>query len=765
MERPWDRKAGPALPFSSRRLADSAESSTVLRMRLIGANASAAVTGAGELPGKSNYFLGNDPHKWRTNVPTYARVKYKDVYQGVDLVYYGSQSGRLEYDFVVAPGANPSAIALAVGAVREPPRAHRDAPLQIAADGDLVIASEGGEVHFRKPLIFQESSDGRREIPGGYVLKGAREVAFKVGAHDTTRPLVIDPVLAYSTYLGGGAYDQGNGIAVDSSGNAYVTGYTESADFPTTAGAFQTSLAGAVNAFVTKLNPTGSALVYSTYLGGSSGSAGYGIAVDSSGHVYVTGVTASSNFPTTAGVFQTSLTGSENAFVTKLNPTGSALAYSTYLGGSTYDWGQGIAVDSVGNAYVSGATQSANFPTTAGAFQTSLAGVQNAIVTELNPGGSALVYSTYLGGSAEDVANCIAVDSSGHAYVTGQTYSGNFPTTAGAFQTSQPGCSGCYNAFVTKLNPSGSALVYSTYLGGDSSEGGPGIAVDSLGSAYVTGWTYSGNFPTTAGAFQTSQPGCSGCYNAFVTKLNPSGSALVYSTYLGGGGNDLGFSMAVDSSGHAYVTGRAGSANFPTTAGAFQTSLAGLTNAFVTKLDPTGSALVYSTYLGGSSYVSGSGIAVDSVGNAYVSGSTQSTNFPTTAGAFQTSLVGSQNAFVAKLGITPQAQIADLENTVKALVSTGTLNPGLGQFLIAPLNAALAALGASPAAAARPTLDTGVAATGLTAVQSGHTAAAIRDLNQFIFEVRLLEILHALTKAEGRILIDAAESIIAALHV
>jgi hypothetical protein len=700
---------------------------SVLRLKLLNANRSAVANGECRLPGKANYFIGNDPRKWRTNVPTYAWVKYQGVYPGVDLVFYGNQR-QLEHDFVVAPGADAGRIAF---------RLEGSKKVSLDAEGNLAIAVEGGEVNLQKPLIYQEGSGGRREIPGEYVVKGAREVAFKVGAYDRNRPLVIDPVLAYSTYLGGSGNDGGYSIAVDSSGNAYVTGYTYSSNFPTTAATFQTSLAGTVNAFVSKLNPTASALVYSTYLGGNDEDACTGIAVDPSGHAYVIGQTFSSNFPTTAGAFQTSLAGSANAFVTKLNPTGSALVYSTYLGGSTAEEGDGIAVDSSGDAYVTGDTSSSNFPTTLGAFQTSLAGSANAFVSRLNPSGSALVYSTYLGGSAHEHGWGIAVDPLGNVYVTGGTTSSNFPTTSGAFQSS---LAAAYygNAFVTKLNPSGSALVYSTYLGGSLFELGISIAVDSSHNAYVTGRAGSSNFPTTPGSFQTSLAGNS---NAFVTKLNPSGSALVYSTYLGGDTNDGGLCIALDSVSNAYVTGWTESSNFPTNAGAFQTSLAGSENAFVTKMNPTGSALVYSTYLGGSSTDSGEGIAVDSLGNAYVTGGTVSTNFPTTAGAFQTTLAGPLNAFVAKLATTPQAQVANLQITVEALVSSKTLSPIAGRFLLAPLNAALAEL------------------------QHGHATAAIGELNGFITEVRLLVVLRGLTAAEGHNLIEAAESIISALKV
>ena len=320
-------------------------------------------------------------------------------------------------------------------------------------------------------------------------------------------------MLFYSTYLGGSSTDRGAGIAVDAAGNAYVTGITDSADFPTTMGAFQTAVSGTGDFFVTKLNPTGTALVYSTYLGGSGSDSSPGIAVDAQGNAYVAGFTGGTDFPTTEGAFQTAITGSNDVFVTKLNPDGSALVYSTLLGGSRADVAFGLAVDAAGNAYVAGWTESTNFPTTAGAFQTSFGGNRDAFVTKLNLTGSARVYSTYLGGSTLDQGRAIAVDAQGSAYVTGFTGSTDFPTTPGAFQTTPgPG------AFVTKVNPSGTGLVYSTYLGGHFLDTGIAIAVDALPSpnAYVTGSSGSGNFPTTAGAFQTTASGGS---DAFVAKI------------------------------------------------------------------------------------------------------------------------------------------------------------------------------------------------------------------------------------------------------
>ena len=426
-----------------------AATGTALRISFAGANPRPRVTGLEELPGKANYFIGNDPAKWRTNVPTYAKVRYTDLYPRIDLLYYGNQR-QLEYDLVVRPGADPTRIVLDIqGADR----------LQVDAQGDLVLQTTVGPIRQRKPVIYQEIDGVRKDIPGGYVLKGEHQVGYKVAAYDASQPLVIDPVLSYSTYLGSSDEEGETRIAVDAAGNAYVAGETVSSNFPTTAGAFQTTFGGGVfgagDAFVTKLNPTGSALVYSTYLGGSSSDAGYGIAVDAAGNAYVTGGTGSTDFPTTIGAFQTTKGGGfRDAFVTKLNPTGSALVYSTYLGGSGVNNGFGIAVDTLGNAYVTGQTFSTDFPTTPGAIQTTFGGGGgffrggDAFVTKLNPTGSALVYSTYLGGLGSDTGFAIALEYP-NAYVTGHTESFNFPTTTGAFQTMHGG--GFQDAFVTKI--------------------------------------------------------------------------------------------------------------------------------------------------------------------------------------------------------------------------------------------------------------------------------------------------------------------------
>ena len=483
------RQAAPARP--------ERPSGAVLRMQLSGADPYAAVTGALRLLGKANYFIGNDPTRWRTDVSTYGRVLYKDIYPGIDLAYYGDQ-GQLEYDFLVAPGTDPSVIGLRYAGVDT---------MEVDSHGDLILKVAGAEIRQRKPLIYQENGDIRREVAGGYSIRGRDEIKFAVGTYDLSRPLVIDPVLVYSTYLGGSVQDEGHGIAVDSAGSAYVTGFTTSPDFPA-AFAFQSAYVSARDAFVTKLNPSGNALVYSTYLGGIGDEIGFGIAVDSAGSAYVTGYTGSMNFPT-AFAFQSTRAccGSDDAFVTKLNPSGTALLYSTYLGGTGSDEGNAIAVDSVGSAYVAGSTTSTNFPT-AFAFQNTYGGgAVDAFVTKLNATGSALLYSTYLGGNSTDDGRAIAVDSAGSAYVTGSTDSTNFPSASAN--------AGVNDAYVTKLSPGGTGLVYSIRLGGGGSDAGIGIALDSPGSAYVTGSTGSTDFPT-ASAFQNAYAGGG---DAFVTKL------------------------------------------------------------------------------------------------------------------------------------------------------------------------------------------------------------------------------------------------------
>jgi hypothetical protein len=682
-KRPWFVVSGPLqeLRYNGELrtpIGDGARKTKVLRINLVGANLAAKVVGLEELPGKANYFIGSDPKLWRTNVPTYARVKYQSVYPGVDLVCYGNQRGQLEYDFVVAPGADPGSILLALdvgGRVGSRQKAVGSHQPQADSNGDLVVGLAGDdEVRFRKPVAYQDKSSSlngqllatvdnrqsaignRQFVDGRFVLLADDRIGFAVSDYDRARPLVIDPVLVYSTCLGGAA---GSGIAVDSFGSAYVTGGTLSGNFPTV-DPIQGGLAGSENAFVAKLNPVGSALVYSTYLGGGGSDSATGITVDSSGNAYVTGDTNSTNFPAVHPI-QANLAGIQNAFVAELNSTGSALIYSTCLGGSGYDQGSGIAVDSSGNAYVTGTTPSTDFPTSH-PFQASLAGEQNAFVAKLNWNGSALslAYSTFLGGGDEDGLG-IALDCSGNAYVTGATFSTNFPT-AHPFQAS---LAGGEDAFVSKLNASGSALVYSTYLGGSGDDEAHAIAVDSSGSAYITGSTSSIDFPTV-NPLQASK---GGGINAFVTKLNPAGAALVYSTFLGADGTTSGNGIAVDPSENAYVTGVTNTPNFPMANPIEATLGEGVDeSAFVAEMSPSGSAFVYSTYLGANAGSTGSGIAADANGNAYVTGGANP-GFPSVNSILSILPSSLGGAYVAKISGPP-------EPGARVILSTNTLNFG-----------------------------------------------------------------------------------------
>ena len=617
------RKPDPAQPQKVTR--------TVVRMKLVGSNPQPRTGGLEELPGKVNYFIGNDPTKWRTNAPTYARVEYRDVYPGVNLVYYGNQR-QVEYDFVVAPGADPKVIRLAFEGV--------DRSI-LDGQGNLILHTAHGKLVQRAPVVYQEISGARREISGRYVLQGKDRVGFHVAAYDRTKPLVIDPVLVYSTYLGGGAFgggDQGAGIAADSAGNTYVTGTTTSTDFPT-AGALQPALDGS-DAFVTKFDPSG-AVIYSTYLGGGSMEFPGGIAADSSGNAYVTGATSSTDFPT-VNPLQSSIQSGTSGYISKLNPSGSALVYSTYFGGTTgVSGGNGIAVDATGAVYVTGITDSPGFPVL-NAFQPTYGGGPNdAYVAKVNPAGSALVYSTFLGGTGAETGLGIAVDVAGDAYVTGLTSSPNFLVVS-ALQTSFGG--GVCDGFVTKLDSTGAA-VYSTYLGGSGFDVGYGIAADAAGNAFVTGLTESPDFPTVTPV----QPSLVGGQDAFVAKIDPAGTPL-FSTFLGGVQGETGLGVGVDAAGNVYVAGHTASPDFPLVnpsqaVFAFQ-------QAFVTKLNPGGTAFVYSTFLGGSRDNRVGGLAVDAAGNAYVVGTTESVDFPT-VNAFQpnsaTVSSGTEEVFVTKI--------------------------------------------------------------------------------------------------------------------
>ena len=617
----------------------------LLRMRVVGARRGAPLVADGPLATVTSYFLGSDPSAWRTHVPSFSRVAYAGILDGIDLAFRGD-GGRLEYDFVVSPGGRPETIAFDVEGA--------DA-LEITDSGDLRVHAAGEVLVQSRPRVFQSTPDGEVPVQGRYRIAGDRRVAFEVGPYDHTRGLTIDPVLADSTYFGGAGSDRGNGIAVDASGNVYISGYTGSVNLPTKdpfQGANAGGAAGGNDAFVAKLDATGTALVYATYLGGSSDDRGARMAVDAAGNAYVVGQTSSTNFPTTTGALQTTYGGIRDGFVSKLGPSGSTLVYSTYLGGTSDDMAWGVAVDASGNAFVTGDAGGSSFPTKNAAQATYGGGGYDLFVAKLAPTGQSLVYSTFLGGSDQDEAADIALDAAGDAYVVGMTVSTNFPT----HNPVQAACAGCstgggYDLLLAEVAAPGSSFVFSTYLGGKKQDSPGGIALDPQGGIYATGYTFSTDFPTTAGAWQTTSAGTTaGNSDAVVTKLTPSGASIAYSTYLGGG-DAFASGIAVDGQGDAYVVGSVFSNVLPTV-NPLQATLAGNHDAFLSVFNPSGTGLVFSTYLGGADVDSAYALALDGAGSALLTGYTDSTNFPT-KGPWQAANAGPDDAFVVRIGGLP----------------------------------------------------------------------------------------------------------------
>ena len=596
--------------------------------------------------GFANVLVGQDASAWRTRLPTHRKVRYSNLYPGIDLIYSGID-GRIKSEYRVAAGADPGDI-------------------QVEYSEDVSIDAEGrlhaGNLIEAVPQIYQHSAWGQANVSGRYRLLNARTAGFEVDAYDRALPLVIDPVISYATYMGGSGLGAVTGVALDSAGNLYAAGWTEALNFPILL-AEQAANAGGVDAFVVKVSPSGAGLIYATYIGGRGDDRAAAIAVNSSGEAYLTGATSSSNFPIAAAARPT-LGGSKSAFVLKLNAVGNTLLFSTYLGGSTYDQGTAIAVDATGHAYIAGDTQSSDFPVI-GAFQSVIGGGFDAFVTKLNSNGT-YAYSTFLGGVANEHAGGIAVDSSGAAYIAGGTYSTNFPLVAAI----QPTNHGGQDGFVAKLSVNGASLVYSTYLGGSGAatpEEANGIAVDAAGNAYVAGVANSADFPVTVGAFQMSFKGVS---DAFVTKINAAGTAWVYSTYLGGTDLDWASAIGIDSAGNAYAAGYTSSADFPQS-NPVQAVFGGLYDSFVTKLNSSGNAVGFSTWYGGSGSDVVNALAVDANGNMFLGGQTNSLNLPL-VGSIQAANNGGSVGWLARLGVTaPPPQIP---SAVSVTPSSGSGN-------------------------------------------------------------------------------------------
>jgi hypothetical protein len=624
------------------------------RVQFQGGNASPLITAEGQQGNVSNYLIGNDPSQWHTNVPNFQQVTYHAIYPGIDAVFHGNASTGLEFDFHVAPGADPSQIVLSFPDV---------SGVTVTADGQLQLVTSAGNINVAAPVVYQTGGAvGTFAIRSSFTVRGTNLVGFTLGQYDHSAPLIIDPIVTGATYLGGSGNEELAGITPpivtptasamtsDSAGNIFLTGSTTSTNYPVTTGVFQAANKGKTDAFVTKMNGQGTALAWSTYLGGTNDESGYGVTVDTGDDAYVVGGTTSTDFPTTTGVFQTTNKASganKNGFVTKLNAQGTALVYSTYIGGAKNAQENSIAVDLGGDAYVTGIGGS-DFPTTPGAFQPTFAATStnNGVLTKLNAQGTALVYSTFYTGFFASTPSQVLVDSLGQAVIGGSSFSSDLPMTPGAFQTTYGG--GLSDGFVAKFNPAGSKLLWATYVGGPDTDFVESITGDTSGNIYATGYELfgSGGFPTTPGVLQTSPKGGQ---DAIVFKLSADGRKLLYSTYLGGSKDDRGLGIALDAFGNAYVTGTTLSNDFPTTANAIQsTNKGGILSGdvFLVQLNSVANSVVYGSYMGGAKDDYGESVQLGP-SLLYMAGTTSSTDFPIVTGAFQSANAGGDDVWVS----------------------------------------------------------------------------------------------------------------------
>jgi len=628
-----------------------------LSIRYLNTNPNPTLTPQDQTPTLASEFAGHNRSQWRTHIPTYSRISEASLYPGIDLLYYGNGSA-LEYDFVIAPHADPSRIRMRIDGA---------AKLALSRDGDLVMHTSSGDLVQRRPVVYQTIAGTRHAVDAAFRIGAKNQVSFKLGRYDRTEPLTIDPQISFASFLGDYDDDEAYAVAVDNSGNVYVAGYTTS------------NGNGDADVLIAAVNASGKSLNYIAQasndfgFGGSGDDIAYGVAVDGYGSAVVVGSTTSSDFPATDGSFQaTSPGGNSDAFLLRLDPAGQNLVYATYLGGSGDDEAWSVKVDALGNTYVTGDTNSTDFPVTPGAFQGQNAGGYDGFIAKFDNGGNR-VWATYFGGNSDENSYGIAIDGAGNSYVTGFTDSGNFPVKNAVRGTYTKGDDG----FVLKLDPTGSQLVYGTYLGSSGDEQGSAIAVDASGAAYVAGYTTSTGFPVTNGAYQTTYQG--GDYDAFVSKLSPDGATLVYSTFIGSHGADEGWGIAVDIAGNAYIVGDTDSDQFPVSGGPAQATRKGGLEGTICELNPQGTALVYSSFLGGGGDDSVQAIALDAGGSAYLVGYTVSSDFPVTAGSQQTTAGGgAADAFVVKYSFPKIAPAVTTGGVVNAggFTANGPVAPG-----------------------------------------------------------------------------------------
>ena len=633
------------------RAQDESVRGAVVRMAFENGADHVSMIGEKRQPGHYNFFLGDEPSRWRTEVSTFASVIYRDLYDGVDLrVREGS--GSVEFDVLVAPGADLGQFVVNCEGADS---------LRLETDGSLVVATPVGQLRLEPPISWQIDATGA-EIPVGcrFDLLDDHRFAFAVPDRRMDLALVVDPVLVFSTFVGGAKADWGRAIAVDATGHTFVTGQTISTLFPSTTGAYRTSPYGADDVYVLRLAPDGKSLSYATFLGGTSGDTGWGLALDKNGSATVTGTTGSTNFPTTTGAYDTTHNGGgQDVFVTRLSPNGAALIYSTFVGGRGREWAWDIVVDSKGDATAVGHTASNDFPATSGAYDTSYNGGNDVFVAKVAANGKSLVYATYAGGSLDDQAGSVTLGSAEEALVAGNTYSTNFPTTAGAYDTTH---NGGQDAFAFALTPTGNGLKWSTLLGGSKNDVGNAIAVDRSQIVVVGGRTQSTDFPTSTGAFDTTHNGND---DGFVTQLLVNGSVLGFSTFIGASRVDNVSDLQIESDGVVTAIGNTTSPGFPTTMGSYDPGFNGGWDGFVARFARNGTALRYSTVFGSNGNDNFRHGVLDGANVLTVAGNSGSVNMPVTAGAFDTTHNGGNDAIIVRMDLLPTG--------VKAY---GTSSPG-----------------------------------------------------------------------------------------